>query len=60
MAGVAAGLAFLMIVASTGLIVLLQAVPSLHLVVKVLGSAYLIWLCWKSVASLQRAMGRAC
>ena len=47
MAGVAAGLASLMIAASTGLIVVLQAVPSLHLVVKVLGSAYLLWLCWR-------------
>jgi threonine/homoserine/homoserine lactone efflux protein len=47
MAGVAAGLASLMIAAAAGLVVLLQAVPSIHVVVKVLGSAYLLWLCWK-------------
>jgi len=47
MAGVAAGLASLMIAAAAGLMVLLQAVPSIHTVVKVLGSAYLLWLCWK-------------
>jgi threonine/homoserine/homoserine lactone efflux protein len=47
MAGVAAGLASLMIAAAAGLMVLLQAVPSIHTIVKVLGSAYLLWLCWK-------------
>jgi hypothetical protein len=47
MAGVAAGLATLMVAAAAGLVVLLQAVPSIHLVVKVLGSAYLLWLCWR-------------
>ena len=47
MAGVAAGLASLMIAAAAGLMVLLQAVPSIHIVVKVLGSAYLLWLCWR-------------
>lgn len=47
MAGVAAGLALLMIAAAAGLIVVLQAVPSIHLVVKLLGSAYLLWLCWR-------------
>ncbi len=40
MAGVAAGLASLMAAASAGLIVVLQAVPSVHVIVKVLGSAY--------------------
>ena len=47
MAGVAAGLASLMVAAAAGLMVLLQAVPSIQIVVKVLGSAYLLWLCWK-------------
>lgn len=47
MAGVAAGLAFLMVAAAAGLMVLLQAVPTIHVVVKVLGSAYLLWLCWR-------------
>jgi threonine/homoserine/homoserine lactone efflux protein len=47
MAGVAVGLASLMLAAATGLMVLLQAVPSIHVVVKVLGSAYLLWLCWR-------------
>lgn len=47
MAGVAAGLASLMIAAAAGLMVLLQAVPSIHVVVKILGSAYLLWLCWR-------------
>ena len=47
MAGVAVGLASLMVAAAAGLMVLLQAVPSIHIVVKVLGSAYLLWLCWR-------------
>jgi threonine/homoserine/homoserine lactone efflux protein len=47
MAGVAVGLASLMVAASAGLIVVLQAVPSIHVIVKVLGSAYLLWLCWR-------------
>jgi threonine/homoserine/homoserine lactone efflux protein len=47
MAGVAAGLASLMVAASSGLIVVLQAMPSIHVAVKVLGSAYLLWLCWR-------------
>ena len=47
MAGVAVGLASLMVSAAAGLMVLLQAVPSIHIVVKVLGSAYLLWLCWR-------------
>jgi threonine/homoserine/homoserine lactone efflux protein len=47
MAGVAVGLALLMVAAAAGLMVLLQAVPSIHVVVKVLGSAYLLWLCWR-------------
>ena len=47
MAGVAAGLASLMVAAAAGLMVLLQAVPTIHVVVKVLGSAYLLWLCWR-------------
>ena len=47
MAGVAVGLASLMVAAAAGLMVLLQAVPSVHIVVKVLGSAYLLWLCWR-------------
>ena len=32
---------------AAGLMVVLQAVPSIHMVVKVLGSAYLLWLCWR-------------
>jgi threonine/homoserine/homoserine lactone efflux protein len=46
-AGVAVALASLMAAAAAGLMVVVQAVPSIHIVVRVLGSAYLLWLCWR-------------
>jgi threonine/homoserine/homoserine lactone efflux protein len=57
MAGVAAGLAILMIAAAAGLIVLVQAVPSIHIAIKFLGSAYLLWLCWK-ITTITPASGQ--
>jgi threonine/homoserine/homoserine lactone efflux protein len=47
MAGVAFALAILMVAAAAGLMAVIHAVPSIHIVVKVLGSAYLLWLCWR-------------
>ena len=47
MAGVAAAIMRDARPAAAGLMVLLQAVPSIHVVVKILGSAYLLWLCWR-------------
>lgn len=47
LAGIAAGLASLAAAAGGGLAVLLLAKPALHLVLKIAGSAYLLWLAWK-------------
>lgn len=47
MAGIAAGLASMAAAAAVGLASVLQAVPSLQLVLKAGGSAYLLWLAWK-------------
>jgi threonine/homoserine/homoserine lactone efflux protein len=44
--GIAAGLTTLAVAASLGLAGVLFEVPHLELVVKVLGSAYLLWLAW--------------
>ena len=45
--GSAAGLASVTAAAGAGLAGLLLAVPSLQLAMKVVGSAYLVWLAWK-------------
>jgi len=47
MLGIATGLASLAAVAALGLGALLLALPSLQTAVKVLGSAYLLWLAWR-------------
>ena len=47
MAGSALGLAALAAVSAAGLAGLLLGVPSLKLAMKLIGSAYLIWLAWK-------------
>jgi threonine/homoserine/homoserine lactone efflux protein len=44
--GIAAGLTTLAVAASLGLAGVLLEVPHLELVVRVLGSAYLLWLAW--------------
>lgn len=44
--GIAAGLTTLAVAASLGLAGILFAVPHLELVVRVLGSVYLLWLAW--------------
>jgi threonine/homoserine/homoserine lactone efflux protein len=46
MLGIATGLASLAAVAALGLGALLLALPSLQTAIKVLGSAYLLWLAW--------------
>jgi len=46
MLGIAAGLTTLAVAASLGLAGILFEVPHLELVVRVLGSAYLLWLAW--------------
>jgi threonine/homoserine/homoserine lactone efflux protein len=47
MLGIAMGLASLAAVAALGLGALLLALPSLQTEIKVLGSAYLLWLAWR-------------
>lgn len=47
MAGIAAGLASMAAAAAAGLAGVLEAMPSLQLVLKTVGSAYLLWLAWK-------------
>lgn len=47
MAGIAVGLAFLAAAAAAGLATLLLAAPSLQFIMKMAGSAYLLWLAWK-------------
>ncbi|MBR8284405.1 MULTISPECIES: LysE family translocator [Burkholderia] len=49
--GIALGLASLAAIAAAGLAGLLHAVPALQLIMKVLGSAYLLWLAWKIASS---------
>ncbi|UEP25643.1 LysE family translocator [Burkholderia ambifaria] len=49
--GIALGLASLAAISAAGLAGLLHAVPALQLVMKVLGSAYLLWLAWKIASS---------
>ena len=44
--GIAAGLTTLAVAASLGLAGVLLGIPHLELVVKVLGTAYLLWLAW--------------
>jgi threonine/homoserine/homoserine lactone efflux protein len=51
MLGIALGLALLAAIAALGLGGLLLAMPSLQTVVKVLGSAYLLWLAWRIARS---------
>lgn len=51
MAGIAAGLALLAAAAAAGLAGLLLAAPSLRLALKLVGSAYLLWLAWKIAGS---------
>jgi threonine/homoserine/homoserine lactone efflux protein len=46
-AGIAIGLAKLAAAAAVGLAGLLLAAPSLHLIVTLTGSAYLVYLAWK-------------
>jgi threonine/homoserine/homoserine lactone efflux protein len=47
MLGSALGLATLAVVSAAGLAGLLMGAPSLQLTMKLIGSAYLIWLAWK-------------
>ncbi|MDB5363515.1 MAG: amino acid transporter [Rhodospirillales bacterium] len=47
LAGIAVGLAVLAAASAVGLASLLLAAPSLQLVMKLAGSAYLVWLAWK-------------
>jgi threonine/homoserine/homoserine lactone efflux protein len=49
--GLAAGLASLAVTASLGLAGVLLAAPSLQTVLKVVGSAYLLWLAWGIASS---------
>ncbi|MXN79332.1 LysE family transporter [Burkholderia sp. 4701] len=49
--GIALGLASLAAIAAAGLAGLLHAVPALQLIMKLVGSAYLLWLAWKIAAS---------
>lgn len=49
--GIALGLALLAAATAAGLAALLQAAPSLQLAMKVVGSAYLLWLAWKICGS---------
>ena len=51
MLGIAMGLASLAAVAALGLGALLLALPSLQTAVKVIGSAYLLWLAWRIARS---------
>ncbi len=46
-AGAAVGLALLTAAGAFGLSALMQTAPSLQLAIKVLGSAYLVWLAWR-------------
>ncbi|MGI3782045.1 MAG: LysE family translocator [Janthinobacterium lividum] len=46
MLGIAAGLTTLAVAAALGLAAVLLGVPHLEVVVRVLGSAYLLWLAW--------------
>jgi threonine/homoserine/homoserine lactone efflux protein len=45
--GIAAGMAALSAASAIGLASLMLSVPSLQLAMKVIGSAYLLWLAWK-------------
>ena len=47
MAGIALGLAVLVAAVAAGLAGLFLAIPSFQLIMKVLGSVYLLWLAWK-------------
>lgn len=51
MAGIAAGLASLAAASAAGLAGLLLAAPSLQTAMRVVGSAYLLWLAWKITRS---------
>jgi threonine/homoserine/homoserine lactone efflux protein len=51
MLGIAIGLALLAAVAALGLGSMLLAMPALQIVVKMLGSAYLLWLAWRVARS---------
>ena len=54
MAGIALGLAMLAAAAAIGLAGLLLAAPALQLAMKVAGSAYLIWLGFRTLQSARR------
>ena len=62
MTGIAAGLASMAASAAAGLGSLILALPSLQLVMKLVGSAYLLWLAWKIAGSgpphLSRSVGK--
>ncbi|HVZ52535.1 MAG TPA: LysE family translocator [Pseudolabrys sp.] len=47
MVGVTVGFAVLMIACAAGLGLVFATVPSLHLVLKVAGAVYMLWLAWK-------------
>ena len=51
LAGIACGLAAMAAVASAGLAGALAANPSLGLAMKAVGSAYLLWLAWRTAAA---------
>jgi threonine/homoserine/homoserine lactone efflux protein len=51
MTGIAAGLASMAASAAAGLGALIFALPSLQLAMKLVGSAYLLWLAWKIARS---------
>ena len=51
MLGIAAGLATLAVAASLGLAGVLFRVPHVELVVRLLGTAYLLWLAWQTARS---------
>ena len=55
--GIAAGLAALVGAAAVGLAALLQAAPVLQSIMKVIGTAYLLWLAWKIASSGPPSVG---
>ena len=58
MAGVTAGFVVLVLASGLGLGLVFEAVPQLQLVIKVVGSAYLLWLAYKvATAHLARDTG---
>lgn len=57
LAGVVAGMAMLLAVAALGLAGVLHAVPAALVVLRVLGSAFLLWLAWQVAMSPHPAAG---